>query len=249
MHLKGHELQNLSIVERISLLLLNNDLSTSHLNRGIYEAGLSALEDNEFDVFVDQILGYGNLPKIENERKHKEPARSALGKAKWSAQSASDGFSSSYRNIKAILKASGMQDGDTFVDIGSGYGRVGCVVGANFPNSRFLGYEIVPERVIEAQRIAELLELNKLSYFCKDVSADDFTLPVADWFFLYDSLNDKTLAHILKKICHTKGNRNARLIAKYTGNLNRYSKSPYLELISKTEVKDCFGKCWFYRFK
>ena len=48
-----------------------------------------------------------------------------------------------------------MKDGDTFVDIGSGYGRVGCVVGVNFPNSRFLGYEIVQERVIEAQRVAD----------------------------------------------------------------------------------------------
>ena len=190
-----------------------------------------------------------DLRFIEKERKNQEPETSRLGEAKWSKLSASDGFSSAYRNIKAILKASEMKDGDRFVDIGSSYGRVGCVVGANFPNTRFIGYEIVPERLAEAERIAETLELHNVSYFLEDVSADEFRMPEADWYFLYDSLNTDTLNYILEKMHTTLKNREARIIAKYTGNLRKYAGSPYLKLISKTGAKDSFGECWFYGFK
>lgn len=198
---------------------------------------------------VDRILGYGNLKKIEAIRDDKAASHSSLGEAKWSKQSSSDGYSSSYRNIKIILEAVGIKDGDVFVDIGSSYGRVGCVVGTNFPNVRFLGYEIVQERVAEAQRVAEFLQFENVNYFHTDISAEDFVIPEADWFFLYDSLNDKTLESILTKISKNKASREVHLIAKYTGDLNKYAKSPYLEFISKNGENGSFGECWLYRFK
>ena len=145
MHIEKHGLQNLSIADRRSVLLLDNDSVLPNPESGTEGVDLSALDCDGLDVTIDQILGYKNLSEIEKERENTDPEKSRFGEAKWSEQSACDGFGSSYRDIKAILKASGMKNGDTFVDIGSSYGRVGCVVGANFPNSRFLGYEIVNE--------------------------------------------------------------------------------------------------------
>lgn len=266
---------NLSIADRKAILLFGNDSlppaferERKGINRLAFEdlriGGIdpppvfrnteiremeSSLEDREFDDIVDQILGYKDLSQIENSRNASREILSKLGKAKWSHGSGSDGYSSSYRDIKAVLKASGMKDGDTLVDIGSSYGRVGCVVGANFPNSPFVGYEIVQERVTEAQRVAELLQLDNVSYYCQDVSAGDFEIPQADWFFLYDSLNDETITHIIEKIFKKEENHNARLIVKYTGDFPEYEESPYLELVSKNESEATFGESWIYRFK
>ncbi len=240
--------QTLSVNERKSVLLFENETLPADVEQKLEAVDLSVLKSTQFDEIVDQILGYKNLSEIERRREGQVTA-SRLGEAKWSKQSASNGFSSAYRDIKAILSTSGMQDGDRFVDIGSSYGRIGCVVGANFPNTQFIGYEIVPERMAEAKRIAKGLELHNVSYFHEDVSADGFKMPEADWYFLYDSLNNDTLPYLLEKMHTMLKNRNARVMVKYTGNLNKYSKSPYLKLISKTGEKDSFGECWFYGLK
>lgn len=240
--------EELSISERKSILLIDNDSLISDTGKRVEDIDLSILKDREFDALVDRIIGYKYLSKIESTRK--DPLLpSKQGKAKWSKKSPVDGYSSSYRDIKEILKVSGMKDGDTFVDIGSSFGRVGCVIGANFPSTQFSGYEIVPERVAEAQRIADFLQLDNVNYFHVDVSADNFETPEADWFFFCDPLDDEELTHILQKIHNRVSNREVRLIAKYTGGLDKYTKSPHLEFISKTGQEGTIGECWFYRFK
>ena len=238
--------EKLSVVDRKSVLLFKPE-NLAYLSK-IAQTDLSKLKNSEFDHIADEIVGYHDLSLIEQKRID-DYAESTLGKAKWSKKSASTGYSSAYRHIKKILKASGMKDGDTFVDLGASYGRVGCVVGANFPNSLFFGYEIIKERLLEAQRVAKLLDLENVTYIHADLSADDLILPQADWFFLYDSVNDKTLEHILKKIHGLKGDREAHLIAKFTGGLRKYAESPYLELIKRTGKVGSFDECWFYRFR
>ncbi len=248
MNAEEQKSEELSISDRKSILLIDNDSLPSDASRGVEEIDLSILEDREFDALVDRIIGYKYLSKIESTRKD-QPLLSKQGEAKWSKKSPVDGYSSSYRDIKEILKVSGMKDGDSFVDIGSSFGRVGCVIGANFPNTQFSGYEIVPERVAEAQRIADFLQLDNVNYFHADVSADHFEIPEADWFFFCDPLDGDELAYTLQKIHNRVSNKEVRLIAKYTGGLNKYAKSPYLEFISKTGKEGTIGECWFYRFK
>ena len=250
MQAEEDEFHNLSINERLSVLLFDNESLLIEREYDFEEVDFSTLTNGEFDRLVDEILGYRKFVKIERSRSSSRAIISSIGKARWSNKSRLDGFSSSYRDIKAILQASGMKDGDTFVDLGASYGRVGCVVGTNFPNTQFIGYEIVPERCIEAQRITQFLQLDDtVKYLCEDISADDFVIPDADWYFLYDSLNNKTLAHVFKKIYQTGNNPDARLIAKHTGSHQKYSDSPYLELISSVKGISDLGKCCFYRLK
>ncbi len=250
MQTEEDEFHNLSINERISVLLFNNESLLLRREDYFEEVDFSTLTDREFNRLVDEILGYRNFANIEHSRSSSKAIASSIGSAKWSKKSSSDGFSSSYRDIKTILQASGMKDGDTFVDIGSSYGRVGCVVGTNFPSTQFTGYEIVRERCIEAQRITKFLQMDdNVQYFPEDVTADNFVVPDADWYFIYDSFDDQALDHIVKKIYQTGTNRTARLIAKYTGSHRKYSDSPYLELISSMKRTSDFGGCWFYRLK
>lgn len=79
----------------------------------------------------------------------------------------------------------------SWVDLGAGYGRLGFVLGAVLgrenPDSRlqFVGYELVPERVEAAS--AALTSLVPWAHLVtQDLSASDFTLPIADVYFCYD---------------------------------------------------------------
>ena len=233
-----YQSNELSLNEKISLLRLENEFL---LNEKLSE-------EFQFDEIIDTILGYNDFGKLEKKRNN-EGILSAVGYAKWSKKTLSDGYSSSYNDIKLIFKEIEIKSGDVFVDIGSSYGRVGNIVGANYPNTQFLGYEIVRERAIEAQRVAKLLQLSNVNYFCTDVSASEFNIPEANWFFLYDSLNNESLAKILEKISMINSNRKARLIVKFGGGLLKYTRSPYLELVFKSKKRKTIGEFWVYQIK
>lgn len=78
------------------------------------------------DDIIDWIIGYRSIKEIEESRNSKTIC-SAVGDAKWS-ESIATGYNSSYSDIKAVLKVAGIKDGETFIDIGSGYGRIGKMV-------------------------------------------------------------------------------------------------------------------------
>ena len=108
---------HLSISDRKAVLLLDNDSLPPDPEGTAERIDLSALDDYTFDAIADRILGYGDLSQIETIRKYQALKSCPLDRADWSKPTSPDGYSSSYRPIKAILKASGMKDGDTFVDI------------------------------------------------------------------------------------------------------------------------------------
>lgn len=108
-----------------------------------------------------------------------------------------------YLEFRTMLQALPLKAEDLVVDLGCAYARLAHVMKAHYPQCRYLGYEIVPERVIEAQRVLEtsfpqsiqLLDLNSQP-------------PVsAEYYFLYDygsnSAISKTLAD-LKEISKSK---------------------------------------------
>jgi hypothetical protein len=71
------------------------------------------------------------------------------------------------------------------IDLGAGYGRVGVVMQSIFPESTFVGHEIVPERVEEGNRVFKKLHLNKCHLVNEDVlKIEEF--PQADLYFIYD---------------------------------------------------------------
>ncbi len=74
----------------------------------------------------------------------------------------------------------------TLVDLGCGYGRMGLFFKNFFPSAKFLGHEVVAERVIEANRIFETLKIDNAHVFHSDITDPSFELPDADIFFIYD---------------------------------------------------------------
>src|SRR4051812_908888 len=52
-----------------------------------------------------------------------------------------------YAEIRELLERLRPRAGSTLIDLGAAYGRMAFVVAAHFPEVRFVGYELVAERV------------------------------------------------------------------------------------------------------
>lgn len=91
-----------------------------------------------------------------------------------------------YLELRSILARLRPMAGETVVDLGAGYGRLGLVLGAHYPHVDFIGYELVPERVLEGQRILAEQGCTEAKLECADLAALDFRPLAAAYYFLYD---------------------------------------------------------------
>ncbi len=101
----------------------------------------------------------------------------------------------------------------SIIDIGCAYGRVGIVARAFFPEVKFTGYEIVKKRIIEANRINDLYDLD-MDIHNQNVLEDDFHLPDSSIYFIYDFSHFMHIKKILSQIEEKINNHPFILIAK-----------------------------------
>lgn len=87
--------------------------------------------------------------------------------------------------------------GSTMIDLGAGYARMAFVLNQYEPAARFIGYEIVAERVEESHRLFELYDLKLARMHAQDLSCDKFRIPVADYYLLYDYGNIEHISETL----------------------------------------------------
>jgi hypothetical protein len=71
-----------------------------------------------------------------------------------------------------------------WVDLGAAYGRLGIVLGELRPNARFVGVELVAERVEEGRRVFRSLGLDPESLRAGDLG--EIPLPEGNLYFIYD---------------------------------------------------------------
>lgn len=134
-------------------------------------------------------------------------------------QRAGVGVQSGYSTILLALESLSMSKGDTIIDLGSGYGRVGLVCSLLRPDVNFIGYEYVKHRVDISNTACEALGLEEcLTFKTQDLSLVSFKIPKAQVYYLYDPFSQETYRYILNQILKvsqmmpitvvTKGNAN-----------------------------------------
>ncbi len=133
------------------------------------------------------------------------------------------------------------------VDIGAGYGRVGMVMNAVFPNARFIGYEILKQRADEANRIFDRLDLINCEILLKNVLDDDFILPRADVYFMYDFSEMNDVCQILDILVKRAEEYNFLLITKGEG-LDYLLEKKYKDFWVNSNIL-ISGELKIYRFK
>lgn len=100
------------------------------------------------------------------------------------------------------------------VDIGAGYGRVGIVMNCIFPHARFIGLEILKQRYNEGNRLFEKLDLINCEILLKNVLDEDFILPSAEIYFIYDFSEMDDICKILDMLSTQSNKKDLFLITK-----------------------------------
>lgn len=125
------------------------------------------------------------------------------------------GVQSGYSTILLALEHLQVKSCSTFVDLGSGYGRVGLVCSLLMPDINFIGYEYVDHRVAVSNNAARFLGLeNQLKYVTQDLSLKSFNIPEADIYYLYDPFTEETYRYVLQQIVAVSKKRSVVVVTK-----------------------------------
>lgn len=123
------------------------------------------------------------------------------GTAQWAdGRLATEVLLTPYAKIIRIIEAAEIAYGSTILDIGSGYGRMGLVVGTRYSQFHFIGVEISQPRHAQAAAAKERLALDNIEFILRDASTPTEPLPPADVYFAYDPVNAETRNHIIGKL-------------------------------------------------
>lgn len=155
------------------------------------------------------------------------------------------GVQSGYSTVVTALDHLGLTQGARFIDLGSGYGRVGLIVGLLRPDVEFVGYEFVPHRVHIANAATQNFGLqNKVEFFTQDLSLKSFVIPEAEVYYLYDPFSEETYAHVLNQLIAISRKRPITIVTK--GNARKWLVNvAMLEGWSHIEEHDSGNLCFF----
>lgn len=110
------------------------------------------------------------------------------------------GVQTSYSSILLALDRAKPVPGARILDLGSGYGRVGFVLGLLRPDINFTGYEYVDHRVEDSKAVARRAGLSRTAFVTQDLARADFRIPEADIYYMYDPFSRETYGTVLNQL-------------------------------------------------
>lgn len=106
---------------------------------------------------------------------------------------------------------------NTYIDLGAGYGRLAFTLYALNRDFNFIGYELVNERVDEGNRVIKELKLHQAKLHCQNILAEDFNIPMADLYLIYDFSTPKDQKNLLDQFSKRMYKDNFFLLARGKG--------------------------------
>lgn len=91
-----------------------------------------------------------------------------------------------YDELLRMLKMVNPKPDELIMDLGAGYGQLALIIHEYYPETNFRGFEFVPERVDEAQRVYQVFNLKRASIHQQDLTDETFDLNYANYYFIYD---------------------------------------------------------------
>jgi hypothetical protein len=147
-----------------------------------------------------------------------------------------------YSEILRILQLLKIKPYQHIVDLGAAYGRMGIVVGGLYLKNFFTGFEYVQSRVDEGNRVYKELGLSRCQLITQDLFSQDFELPEADIFFIYDYGQVEHIDHTLKQISAIAHKRPVKVVVrgKFTKKIieDRHS---WLNLMYEGKLEELFS--------
>lgn len=167
------------------------------LDRSFFETKASAYQDIQFhSAQIDTAFG---LPVKETEKALRDRARKLRPEGdveSWSKE-LHDGvctwvglnpaqLQTPYAELLEYLDALNLTPNSRVIDLGAGYGRIGILMGALFPQCAFLGLEMAPERVELGNKLYKSLGIKNAIINEQNLASEDFDLPDACAYFIYE---------------------------------------------------------------
>ena len=118
-----------------------------------------------------------------------------------------------FSEIRWMLEKLAPKAGDRIVDFGAAYGRMGFVLARHFAKCEFVGYEYVGERVQDGKKALARFGASRARLEHADLTSDDFKIPDAQIYFIYDFGTPKAIEKILYRL-RRSGNPEARIVCR-----------------------------------
>ena len=156
------------------------------------------IEEKAHSKLVDDFLGY-QIDEVELRLIHK--IQGLENRAEQWIGLAPESLQTPYTEIRRMLESVDLKPEEKVVDLGAGYGRMGFVLNSFFPDSEFMGVEISKLRVEEGNRIYQRHELPETIRLVNgDLADEDFKLPEARVYFLYDLSIRTTIQKVIDQL-------------------------------------------------
>lgn len=151
---------------------------------------------NESSTDIDKRLGY-RVEEVENELLHRARLMGPGGNHHtWGAGLHAgnqtwvglhpETIQTPYAELLRLCEKLNLKNGESIVDLGAGYGRLGVIIHDLYPGVKFSGIEIVPERVAEGKRVFEILGMDPSTLRKDDLTSELFSPEIASHYFIYD---------------------------------------------------------------
>ncbi len=200
-----HLLKDLTPAERLKIV--QNQKAFAEPFRGAERSLYKSAQEHwryEMSLVLDRVYGLDidrEEQRVPMEMKHTRGMKSAAGEADWSLRRLNaNSQNTTYADMEAFFAAAQLEPGQTVVDLGASYGRIGMFIAARHPGVKFKGYEINPDRVAAGKKIFANLGFKEAELLEQDLSAPDFVLPPAEVYYMYDPVNSITREILFKKI-------------------------------------------------
>ena len=187
-----------------------NDLFPHHLVGSYSYAAAKA-----HALMVDQHLGF-SCDKIENKLCANAPKDQSSSKPQecWEGLDVQS-FQTPYVEIRTILELMHLQPGQMVIDLGCAYGRVAHVLGKHFPENGLIGYELVKERVGEAQRVLHPFHYPLTRIEVRDLF--DQEPEPASHYFIYDFGSQRAIQKTLEDLREIARKQKIQIVARGRG--------------------------------
>lgn len=192
---------------------------------------LNYIHSKEQSQKIDELLGLKAIQiekNLEANDNAKHFSEVGIEKQLWIGLDV-QGLQTPYSEILDMLKTIEPKNGEHWIDLGAGYGRMGYVMGFIYPEVKFTGFEIVQERVLEGEKVFKQWNIQNARLVCADIAAMTFTLPIADVYFIYDFGTQKDIEQCMESLKKIAKQKKITVIARGRGIRNWiYQSHPWL---------------------
>lgn len=149
-----------------------------------------------------------------------------------------DVLNTSYHDFRTILKYLNLESDKKIIDLGCGYGRMGLLIGKEFPHLKFEGFEYWPHRLEPALRASIQHRMKNVTFKVRDLLDTSYAFPKGDVYFVYLMSSSPTCMEELFSRIHEVSHPETIIITRKISEPLVMQWAPWLSLYHSIHLND-----------